>query len=119
MLFRSIIAIRENLGRLKVDVAKERIHSIDPETEVNAIALFYLPDTAGKIPFLVLALFCATAFLGVYYATRSLLFHQRVQKIKHEQHELERSIQPILEARATAASDVETIKAIAALNPAK
>ena len=41
-----------------------------------------------------------------------------MQKIKHEQHELERSIQPILEARATAASDVETIKAIAALNPA-
>lgn len=67
---------------------------------------------------LVLALFCATAFLGVYYATQSLLFHQRVQKIKHEQHELERSIQPILEARATAASDVKTIKAIAALNPA-
>ncbi len=50
-LNRQIIATRENLGRLKVDVAKERIHSIDPETEVNAIALFYLPDTAGKIPF--------------------------------------------------------------------
>lgn len=50
-LNRQIIATRENLGRLKVDVAKERINSIDPETEVNAIVLFYLPDTAGKIPF--------------------------------------------------------------------
>lgn len=50
-LNRQIIATRENLGRLKVDVAKERIHSIDPETEVNAIAVFYLPGTAVKIPF--------------------------------------------------------------------
>ena len=67
--------------------------------------------------YIVLTLFYATAFFGACYAAQNLLLHQRLQKVENEQNELERSIQPILEARAAVANDAENIKAIFALSP--
>ena len=52
-LNRQILATLDTVGRLKVDVAKERIHAICPETKVNAYPVFYLPDTAGDFDFSV------------------------------------------------------------------
>lgn len=47
-LNRQIIATRETLGRYKVDVAAERVASIDPEITVRTYRTFYLPETAGE-----------------------------------------------------------------------
>ncbi len=48
---RQIIALDSTVGRLKVDVMKERIHDIDPQTEVNTWPLFYLPETKDRFDF--------------------------------------------------------------------
>lgn len=50
-LNRQILATLPDLGRLKVDVARERIHSINPEAEVVTHPCFYLPETADRFDF--------------------------------------------------------------------
>lgn len=43
---RQIIALLSTVGKLKVDVAKERIHDINPECKVRTYPIFYLPENA-------------------------------------------------------------------------
>ena len=50
-LNRQIIATRDTIGRDKVDVMRERIHSINPGAGVEVHKCFYLPETAGKFDF--------------------------------------------------------------------
>ncbi len=50
-LNRQILSTREQIGRLKVDVAEERAKAINPDIEIAKHPLFYLPETAGEIPF--------------------------------------------------------------------
>lgn len=50
-LNRQIIATRSTIGRVKVDVMKERIADINPEIEVEAQCRFFLPDQSEEIPF--------------------------------------------------------------------
>ena len=47
-LNRQIIATHRTLGQYKVDAAKERILSINPEAVVNTHRTFYLPQTAAE-----------------------------------------------------------------------
>ena len=49
-LNRQIIATRSTLGRVKVDVMKERIADINPETEVEAQCRFFLPAQISTRP---------------------------------------------------------------------
>lgn len=46
---RQIIATDETVGLYKTEVMKTRIHSINPDAEVTAINMFYLPETASEI----------------------------------------------------------------------
>ena len=48
---RQLLATHETVGRLKVDVARERVHALAPNTTVNTYACFYLPDTADQFDF--------------------------------------------------------------------
>lgn len=48
-LNRQLIALRSTIGRYKVDVMKERIMDINPETQVGAFRMFYLPDCADEV----------------------------------------------------------------------
>ena len=50
-LNRQIIATRQTVGQYKVDVAKERILSINPDTVVHTYKTFYMPDTADQFDF--------------------------------------------------------------------
>ncbi len=50
-LNRQIVALHSTIGKLKVDVAAERIHDICPDTAVNAHRCFYLPETAEMFDF--------------------------------------------------------------------
>ena len=50
-LNRQILALTENVGRYKVDVAEERIRSISPECEVQKYRTFVLPETVGEFDF--------------------------------------------------------------------
>lgn len=50
-LNRQIIALRDTVGRYKVDVMKERALSINPEITVNAHRCFYLPENADDYDF--------------------------------------------------------------------
>ena len=50
-LNRQIFAVRSTVGKYKVDVAKDRIHDICPETKVNTYQCFYMPDTAEQFDF--------------------------------------------------------------------
>ena len=50
-LNRQIIATYDTIGRDKVDVMEERIHSINPEANVEAHKCFYLPETADEFDF--------------------------------------------------------------------
>ena len=50
-LNRQIIAIRDTIGRLKVEVMKERILSINPQAKVQTHPCFYLPETASEFDF--------------------------------------------------------------------
>ncbi len=48
---RQIIATHDTVGRLKVDVAKERILSINPDCCVRTFPVFFLPDTVDTFDF--------------------------------------------------------------------
>lgn len=48
---RQIIATWKTVGQYKVDVAKERIHDINPDCEVRAYKTFFLPDTQDQFDF--------------------------------------------------------------------
>lgn len=48
---RQIIALHSTVGRLKVDVAAERILDINPQATVHRHACFFLPDTADRFDF--------------------------------------------------------------------
>ena len=48
-LNRQVIATRQTVGRDKVEVMSERLISINPKVQVNAHALFYLPETADQV----------------------------------------------------------------------
>ncbi len=50
-LNRQIIALHSTVGRLKVEVAKERVLDINPEAIVHAEPVFYLPETAKQFDF--------------------------------------------------------------------
>lgn len=50
-LNRQIIATRDTIGRDKVDVMKERIHSINPECNVEVRKCFFLPETKDEFDF--------------------------------------------------------------------
>jgi len=47
-LNRQIIATYENVGQLKVEAAKNRILSINPDATVNCFPIFYLPENADR-----------------------------------------------------------------------
>ena len=50
-LNRQTFATRDTVGRYKVDVARERIASINPDAAVNIYKTFYTPETAGQFDF--------------------------------------------------------------------
>ena len=50
-LNRQIFATLETIGRLKVEVAKERIRSINPDCEVKTHSVFYSPDCSADFNF--------------------------------------------------------------------
>lgn len=48
---RQIIALHSTVGRLKVDVMKERVLDINPDINVNTYSTFYTPDTRDIFDF--------------------------------------------------------------------
>lgn len=50
-LNRQIIATRDTLGMLKVEAAKARVLSINPDCKVSTYPIFYLPETADQFDF--------------------------------------------------------------------
>ncbi len=50
-LNRQILATEASIGRLKTEVAEERIHSINPNAEVQTHAIFFLPENADGFDF--------------------------------------------------------------------
>lgn len=48
---RQIIALNSTVGKLKVDVMKERIFDINPKASVEARACFYLPENADEFDY--------------------------------------------------------------------
>ena len=50
-LNRQIVATRDTLGMLKVEAAKARVLSINPDCEVRTWPIFYLPETADQFDF--------------------------------------------------------------------
>lgn len=50
-LNRQIIALHSTVGRLKVDVAKERVLDINPSCRVTTYPIFFLPETEAEFPF--------------------------------------------------------------------
>ncbi|MBR1882785.1 MAG: tRNA threonylcarbamoyladenosine dehydratase [Muribaculaceae bacterium] len=46
---RQIIALTNNIGRYKVDVAEERIHAINPHCKVEKRRMFYLVSNADEV----------------------------------------------------------------------
>lgn len=48
---RQIIATHETIGKSKVDIFKDRILSISPDTIVNKYEMFYLPETSATFDF--------------------------------------------------------------------
>ncbi len=50
-LNRQLLATHNTVGKSKVDVAKERILSINPQCEVTALNMFFLPENADSIDF--------------------------------------------------------------------
>ena len=48
---RQIIATHKTVGRSKVEAMRERMLEINPEAEVGAYKLFYLPQTADEVDF--------------------------------------------------------------------
>ncbi|MBQ8687065.1 MAG: tRNA threonylcarbamoyladenosine dehydratase [Ruminococcus sp.] len=52
-LNRQIIATHKTLGQRKVDAAKDRVLSINPDCTVNVYDTFYMPETADQFDFTV------------------------------------------------------------------
>ena len=50
-LNRQLLATRHTIGMSKAQAAKERVLSIDPDIQVNAIQEFFMPDTADQFDF--------------------------------------------------------------------
>ena len=50
-LNRQILATYNTVGRPKVDVAKERVLSINPQAKVFTYPIFYTPETKGQLDF--------------------------------------------------------------------
>ena len=50
-LNRQIIALHSTVGRLKTEVAAERVHDIDPYITVNVHSVFFMPETADCFDF--------------------------------------------------------------------
>ena len=50
-LNRQIISTTSQIGRLKVEVIKERLLSINPQLKINVNNVFYLPENADKFSF--------------------------------------------------------------------
>lgn len=48
---RQILATVNTVGKRKVDVAKERVQSINPECKVNVYDMFFLPENSQQIDF--------------------------------------------------------------------
>ena len=48
---RQLIATDATIDQYKVDVMKERIHTISPDTVVTALPIFYLPETKDQFDF--------------------------------------------------------------------
>lgn len=48
---RQIYALHSTVGEYKVDVAKKRIHDINPNASVNTYKTFFLPETADEFDF--------------------------------------------------------------------
>lgn len=48
---RQIIALHSTVGRLKVDVWRERIYDINPKCQVNVFSCFYLPEHSHLFDF--------------------------------------------------------------------
>lgn len=48
---RQIIALHSTIGRLKTEVAAERVHDIDPDIKVNVHSCFFMPETADSFDF--------------------------------------------------------------------
>ena len=46
-LNRQIIATRSTVGQYKVDAAADRVRPINPDCDVRAHKVFFLPETAG------------------------------------------------------------------------
>ena len=46
---RQLIATHKTVGRVKVDVMKERLLEINPDALINTHKLFYLPETADSV----------------------------------------------------------------------
>lgn len=72
---RQIIATYNTIGKLKTEVMRERILSINPDANVVARNCFYLPDTAGEFDFsqydyIVDAVDTVTAKLGIIMAAK-------------------------------------------------
>lgn len=47
---RQLVALHSTVGRLKVEVMRERILDIAPDCRVTALAKFYLPEDAAQFP---------------------------------------------------------------------
>lgn len=47
---RQLVALHSTVGRLKVEVLRERILDINPNCRVTAVAKFYLPEDAAAFP---------------------------------------------------------------------
>lgn len=50
-LNRQIIATRDTIGKLKVEVMRDRILSINPQVEIRMYPCFYLPENAAEFDF--------------------------------------------------------------------
>lgn len=48
---RQIIALTDTVGKPKAEVMKERIAKINPQAEVNAFVMFYLPEKSDMLDF--------------------------------------------------------------------
>ncbi len=48
---RQLLAIEQTVGLSKVEVAKERILSINPQCKVTALEMFFLPENSSSIDF--------------------------------------------------------------------
>lgn len=48
---RQLVASYQTLGRMKTEVAAERIRSVSPEAQVSCLPIFYGKDTAAQVDF--------------------------------------------------------------------